>query len=610
MLSAMGMEISKLKAIAAAVVGALLFTALPSSAQYFGRNKVQYDDFDFKIMKTEHFDIYYYPPEKAAAEDAARMVERWQDRLEVLFDHELTSRQPLILYADHPDFQQTNVISGQISQGTGGVTEGMKRRIVLPLTGSFKANDHVIGHELVHAFQYDIMNNSAGGMRAGGNIPLWMIEGMSEYLSIGREDPLTAMWMRDAVLYDDLPTIQEVSKNMKYFPYRYGHAIWSYITNRWGDEAVRLVFGDALRANLVAALEGISEMKLDSLSGDWNQSVRSKFEPQLAGRTMPDSAGTRLIGGGGGMNLAPSVSPDGSRVAFISRRDLFTLDLYIADAASGKIIRKLVSNETDSHFDALRFMDSAGSWSPDGNRFAFVVINDGDNELAVADVTSGRILQRRKIDGVSAITQLSWSPDGNRIALNGLHGGISDLYIYDMQSGHVNQLTDDRYANMQPDWSPDGRKIVMVTDRGRGTDLNELKFGPMKPAILDLQSGAIELLAIPGAGKHIDPHYSPDGASLYFVADPDGISDIYRYSFDSGNYYRVTRIATGVSGLTEMSPALSVARNSGRLVFSVFEKTNYYLNTMTAGQAAGEQFYPDTEAYEKHVSLVSNRKKR
>ena len=135
---------------------ALLFLARTVAAQYFGRNKVQYETFDFKVLTTEHFRIYFYSAERDAAEQAARMAERWYQRLSGILSHQLRGKQPLILYADHPDFEQTNIISGEISEATGGVTESIKRRIVLPLGASLAETDHVIGHELVHAFQYDI----------------------------------------------------------------------------------------------------------------------------------------------------------------------------------------------------------------------------------------------------------------------------------------------------------------------------------------------------------------------------------------------------------------------------------------------------------------------
>jgi len=108
-----------------------LGSALPSAAQYFGRNKVQYEKFDFKVLKTDHFDIYYYPEEEASVRLAARMAERWHARLTRLLQHELSGRQPLILYAAHPHFEQTNILD-EVGEGTGGVTESNRRRVILP----------------------------------------------------------------------------------------------------------------------------------------------------------------------------------------------------------------------------------------------------------------------------------------------------------------------------------------------------------------------------------------------------------------------------------------------------------------------------------------------
>ena len=116
-----------------------VFLSSPVSAQYFGQNKVHYQSFDFKVLKTEHFDIYFYPREQEGAELAARLAERWYERLRQLLRHELRGRQPLILYASHVDFEQTNVVGGVLGEGTGGVTEALQRRIVLPLAGPLAA---------------------------------------------------------------------------------------------------------------------------------------------------------------------------------------------------------------------------------------------------------------------------------------------------------------------------------------------------------------------------------------------------------------------------------------------------------------------------------------
>ncbi len=163
--------------------------ASTAEGQYFGRNKVQYESFDFRVMKTAHYDIYYYPEARVMAEQVGRMAERWYDRFSRLFNHELQARQPIILYADHPDFEQTTALQGQIGEGTGGVTEAFKRRVILPSAGPLGETDHVLGHELVHAFQYDI--TASTGAPVGGRfprilgLPQWVADGMAEYFSLG-----------------------------------------------------------------------------------------------------------------------------------------------------------------------------------------------------------------------------------------------------------------------------------------------------------------------------------------------------------------------------------------------------------------------------------------
>ena len=324
--------------VVAAICIALMGCASSAGAQYFGRNKVQYDKFKFEVLRTPHFDVHYYAAEKPAAEDAARMLERWNARLSSLFNHPLSARKPVVLYADHPDFQQTNVIADQLDEGTGGVTESMLDRMVMPLTGSYAENDHILGHEMVHVFQYDIVSNASGGASLE-RLPLWLVEGMAEYLSLGGEDANTAMWLRDAVLRNDLPTIKQLNDGSKYFPYRYGEALWAYVGGTWGDETVPRLYRASLSVGFDDAIRRVLGISSDSLSTRWRAAIKQQYAPLLQARTRPAETGDRLVFGSGEYgeyNVSPAVSPDGRLIAFFSSRDLTGIDLYLADARDRK----------------------------------------------------------------------------------------------------------------------------------------------------------------------------------------------------------------------------------------------------------------------------------
>lgn len=571
-----------------AAVAACLAVATPAQAQYFGRNKVQYDHFDWRILPSEHFQLYFYPAESLAIIDAARMAERWYARHRSLLKHEFSAN-PLIFYADAPDFQQSNVVEGFISQGTGGITEGLRERVIMPFTGSYADFDHVLGHELVHVFQYKIAEASPGGLQSLNSIPLWLIEGMAEYLSVGRHDPNTAMWLRDALRRNDLPTVDQLTRDARYFPYRYGQALWAFIGGTWGDEAVNDVYRDAVAEGWEGGVRKALGVSVDSLSKLWHASIRNAYGPAVQVRTAPGQVGAPVARAGerGEQNISPAVSPDGRLVAYFSSRGLFGIDLYLAEVATGKVLKQLTSVTSNAHFDALSFLSSAGTWSPDGRQLAFVVYAGGNNEIDIMDVGSQQVTRRIRVRGVTAMSDPAWSPDGNVIAFSGMTGGISDLWVYDLRTGRARQLTRDREAQLHPAWSPDGRHLAFTTDACPETSFADMSFGEMRLALVDVASGEVQLLPRAGEGKSINPQFSPDGASLYFISDRDGVSDVYRLTLSSGMVTRLTSVATGVSGITALSPAISVARNTGALLFSVFDAQGYAIRSLSAADAAG-----------------------
>ena len=584
---------------AVALLAAVALTAMPTaaSAQYFGRNKVQFDDFDFQVLGTDHFDWHYYPVEAEAVYDAARMGERWYERFARSFQHEFESPKPVILYADHPDFQQTNTLQGFIGEGTGGVTESLKNRVIMPLTGSYWDTDHVLGHELVHAFQYNIaQSRRGGGLQGLYRLPLWLIEGMAEYLSVGRDDPLTAMWLRDAIRRDELPTIEDLSRG-RIFPYRFGQALMAYVGGTYGDDAVVQIYRRALRVGFEGAIQGVLGMPTDTLSVRWRDRVAQEYLPLMEGRDAPSESGKLILApstGSGKVNISPALSPDGRFIAFLTEKDVFSTDLFMADAETGEIIRKLTSADSDQHIDALRYIDSSGTWSPDSEQFAFVVVAGGDNQIVIVNASNGTVDRLIAIDEIGGVTNPAWSPDGRYLAFSGSVGGISDLYLYDLETQGTTRLTNDKFADLQPTWSPDGQTIAFTSDRGPETDFERLTYSRFQLSLIDVATSEVRVLPVFGNVKHINPQYSADGGSLYFLSDQDGFTDVYELDFENGAVRRITNLATAVSGHAYLSPAMSVA-NNGTVAFSVFDELEFHIYTMDLNVVQGRPYHTGIE---------------
>ncbi|OGD20422.1 MAG: hypothetical protein A2W03_01750 [Candidatus Aminicenantes bacterium RBG_16_63_16] len=573
------------------LVASLALTVSDGAAQYFGRNKVQYQKFNFRIIKTKHFDVYFYPEFRAVAEQSARMAERWYARITRILNHELRGRQTLILYSSSPDFQQTTTTSEAISEGTGGFTEPLKRRVVLPVGTSPAETDHVIGHELIHAFQYDMTSGRGpgGGMEAGAalaRLPLWFIEGLAEYVSIGPVDPNTAMWMRDAWERKDLPTLKKLNNPYKYFPYRYGQAVWSYITGRWGDETIpRLMRSVGRSGELEAVVTRVLGVKYDALSKDWLAACQKAYEPVLKETQLTEAASKVLFKGTemNVYNISPVLSPDGRWIMFLSTRDLFAIDLYLADAQTGKIKQKITQTAVTPEFESLQFIKSAGAWDPTGKKFVFGAIAKGRPILTFYDLSQEKVSEEIPIREMDEIFSPCFSPDGKRVAFSGLHAGQTDLYIYDLESKNLRQVTNDFFADLQPSWSPDGRAIAVVTDRF-STDLSLLSYGDYELALVEPESGKIDRIEAFTGGKNINPQWSPDSKSLYFLSDQSGKTDIFRIDLGTKKIAQVTNLFTGVSGITDLSPAITVADKSGRLAYSAYDHGRFSIFTIEAGE--------------------------
>ena len=549
-------------------------------AQEFGRNKVRYDEFDFAVLETDNLRVLHYHGLEDVGVRSARMLERWNARFEELFGHTLSGRQPVILYESHSDFQQTNVIPGVIPQGIAGVTEGRLGRIVLPLAASNRGTDHILGHELAHGFHLDMSRGPFGGHGFGPNLPLWIIEGIAEYATLGPSHSQTAMWLRDAILHDDLPSVRTLSRDIRYNPYRFGHALLAYIGSEFGDDVTSTVYRQSIVQGFRRAAREVLGLTEAELTERWHADLIDLMQPQIDRRVRPDEVGTELFGGAGGIAVSPALSPDSRYVAFFSQPDVFSFDLTVARMDTGAVVGRLSAIDAHRHYDELRFTESAGRFSPDGSRLAFIVQEAGDTAVAIASIPELEVLETMRWDAFGMISHVDWHPDGESLVLSATTEGHSNLFRAELADASVSRLTDSAYTELQPTYSPDGSLLAYVTDRGDDTSLPLLSFGAMKLVVRDVETGDERFVTLSGATKHIDPHFSADGASIYFVADPDGVSNVYRHDLATGDSVRLTNVSTGVSSFTDLSPALAVAGRPGIAVFSVFTRREYRLRTL------------------------------
>ena len=208
-----------------------------------------------------------------------------------------------------------------------------------------------------------------------------------------------------------------------------------------------------------------------------------------------------------GLNVAPALSPDGKKFIFISSRDLFSIEMFMGDTKTGKVTRKITKTAVDPHFQSIQFINSAGSWDADGNRFVFGAVSAGKPVLAFLDAEGGQDRRTRSSSpNLGEILNPTWSPDGKRIAFSALTGGYTDLYIYDLETKELKNMT---YGPVRR--PPAGLVARRPVDRVRHRAVHVpaarlMSIGSYQLALLDPETGEIKHLAsLQGRQKHQPP---------------------------------------------------------------------------------------------------------
>jgi len=559
-----------------------------ASAQlyHFGKNKVQFDEFDWQRLETEHFDIYFYPEEAELASFAGQMAEESFRHLEQRLVHTVRRRVPLILYASHVHFEQTNVIPGLLPEGVAGFTEFMKGRVVLPLSGSYPEFERVLNHELVHVFMFDRIRRVLAdrGITDVWSGPLWFSEGMAEYLS-GDWDSYGDMVVRDALFSGRLAPIEQMYRIYGTFQmYKEGQSICEFMAIRYGDDVFARILDNWWRGETFEDVFAITTGEaLKELDEAWTYDLKKRYLPTIESADPPSHMSAALTHTG--FNLKPALLPASTQTPADSLEYLFFRNEQgYTQIARGRLAGGeasiIVAGEREPEYESLHPMEASLAVSPDGATLAFVAKRNGRDHLILWDVDHGRRRQRFTFDTLVALSSPTWSPDGTRIALAGARrSGRTDLFVIDATNGSLTELTDDLYHDRDPHWHPMSDLLVFSSDRSRGHgrkgQYNLFTIdsgGSASPEIRQLTDGDVD---------DLQPAWSPSGDRVAFTSDRNRFYDLYTVTVDGtvlGAVERLTHTLTGAFDAAWL-PA------GDELLFTGFEGSRFHIHRLALAVA-------------------------
>ena len=551
----------------------------------FGQNILQYEKFEWKYIQTKYFDIYFYEE----GIDHSKFVNIESDKAyEKISNHlnwELKDRYTIIIHNSHNDFQQTNVINTYMQEGIGGVTELYKNRIVIPFDGSIKDFKHVIHHEMVHLFINDMLFGGSLKNMVYSNvkfIPLWMNEGLSEFLA-EKWNVNSEMWARDiAINSGDLPNMNQLNG---YLAYRGGHSIWKFITTRWGDEIIANIFWELRKkGDLNLAIKSSIGTDLEGLFKNWHAYLKEQYWSDIKIRDNLSDLSSILIDHSkldNSYNIAPSLSPSGEKFALYSNKS-GNMSIYLVSTSSGKFLKKILEGETTTKFEELHILKPGISWSPDGEKIVFSAKSGEADALFILNIITNKT---EKIDfDLEGIFEPVWNPNNKNpeIAFIGNNGKNTDIYIYNYDTTSLTNITNDWFSDSEISWSIDGNKIYFISNRGEYNFTNntiDLEF--LYNSSFNINNK--DIYKIDKSSRKVDritntifnesyPVELKDEKSIIFLSDKSGINNLY--IIKDHTEYAITNTITGIT-------QFSLDKNNNQILLSGLENLGYNIYRIT-----------------------------
>jgi Omp85 superfamily domain/WD40-like Beta Propeller Repeat len=599
------------RSIALLFVFSLLFApaALP-----FGQNKIVYDTFKWNVYHSTHFDVYFYDEERDQLQRVVDSAETAYHDLSTKFNYQISKKIPLIFYATHSAFEQTNVMLNFIPEGVGAFAEPARNRMVLPVDMPDDKLLQLVTHELTHIFEYEILFQGKLGKTLTTNPPTWMMEGLASFMAQD-EESRDRMVLRDAVVNDRIPRITQNPQG--YFAYRFGHAVFEFMREKYGWEGVRdfiYEYRNTLGSNVDKALKRAFDVTPEEFNTRFRTWLRKQYLPALVAKGEPQEYGDpfRVNPEVESVEIAPVVSPSGDLLAaFTTYKD--DIDVVLFNIPERKLLRNLTSGYTSRYeYPIVQSITTASvmgrdiGWSPNGDQVALFVRKERGRNLLILNPLTGGIVRSIEMPLEQQLSP-TFSPDGRKVAFSAIRGNQSDIFIYELDGGAITNVTSDGFFDGAPVFSPDGKWLIYSSIANVHAKLFKLNLANPKE----------RYQLTTGAWNDIDAWFSPDGKRIFYSSDkqtgrnveqavdileeaedaakregdtppanPEKFAayNIYSLNLDNGEVLQFTDVVGGC-----FTPVVFTgANNRERLVFSSYYKGDWRLFSATTDNPIGK----------------------
>jgi len=534
----------------------------------FGKNKINYSTANWYVYELGNYKLFLDTSQTNIFKYIVRAIKDSDEELRSLTFRDLNETFPVIVFPNQIEFQANNIVDEFIGEGTGGFTEGLKNRLVIPMNGNLGFFKRVLNHEMVHVYQFDTIKGAKNRkVLSDVFIPLWFIEGMAEYYSV-EWDFSSEEILRDIVInnrivpLDRLSDLNSLRPDEYYLVYKQGQAFLKFIGDNYGKTSIYKIFKGYLNGDKDPYKTELGSSLVD-IEKTFVFSLRKKYLPMLSEYDEVISFANQIDNIKFGEVTYQKFIPtfvSSNTIAFLTYKDIYP-KIVLYDIREKKIIRDLVIGGFNENYLEFHITRNNIAVSTNGV-MVFVSKSGGKDAINVYDLNKNSSYQV-KFDKMFIISSPDISLDGKLIAFSGFDNVSEDIYIYNLETKKLRKLTDDMFYDAEPRFSPDKNYIYFVSTRNKDSIFSQ----DTDIYRLNLSTGEIDKFIDLG-GEEQNPFVSQDGKYLLFVSTIDGVRNIFVYDFGSSKVFRVSKVMTGA-----FSPKLDPSGST--LIFSSENNLSY-----------------------------------
>jgi hypothetical protein len=522
-----------------------------TSQVLFGQNRIQYKNFDWKLIATPNFDVYYYEGGKELAQAAAYYAESEFDRITNIIGYSPYTKTKLIVYNSIPDFQQTNIGVPYERYVIGGQTSFIKSRAMVAFNGTHAQFKKDISFRLAYNLTYEmIYGNSLKDIIQSSyflSLPEWYISGVASHIAYGWSIEMDD-FIRDAITHQKFKKPGNLIGRDAAMA---GHSIWNYIAERYGTGVISTVLNfTRISRNIEISVSNSISSPYDIFIKSWleyykdmlmsSQEFFAEFneEHQFVKNRNTDVLYSHM-----------KISPNGDKTAYAFNKNS-KYRIAIRDNNSKKK-KTVVRNNINSTHLGINTRVPLLAWKENDHLLALEE-KRGKIFLSTVYNKSGKKI-KIKLSEYSQINSIDIDESGNKLLFSGVKNGQSDIFLYNFVTDKTIQITNDYADDLDPTFIKDSDKIVFSSNRK--SDTLTIGANDFKSLTDNFNIFIYNFKDKKGVAKRITNHYSRETKpvvvnedNIYYLSEQNGVKNIYKYDT---NYVEGALITNSLQNIKE-----------------------------------------------------------